>query len=196
MKVERPEAPQFLKDNWQKWGEEFQKNKEENSSFSFQWKQYNKQKVNHLLLPILKDEMHKDHCVYCDGYLRSSETIEHFRPKSRFHLLVYQWENLFYACTICQKNKLEEFDEKLLKPDEEDYSFEKYFLYNFSSGEIEINPSSTIIEQERAKKTIKLLKLNDEGLCKQRKREKKHYDNKDYEQKNFIKNIILIFNYL
>ncbi|MCU0393043.1 MAG: HNH endonuclease [Thermoflexibacter sp.] len=167
-KLERPESPPFLKDKWQKWGEKFKKNKVKNSNFPFQWATYKKQKVNLLLLPLLKEDMNKSHCTYCDGFpIRSlsKETIDHFRPKSQFPELAYQWENLFLCCDRCQSEKLENFDNNLLKPDEKEYEFDTYFAINFKTGELIPNPFASVENQEKANITIAMLNLKEEDIC-------------------------------
>ena len=77
--------------------------------------------------------MTQRHCAFCDGPLgiESRETVEHFRPKSKFPELAFAWENLFPCCDVCQSHKGERFDLHLLKPDDDDYHFERYFVVNF-----------------------------------------------------------------
>ena len=106
----------------------------------------------------------QNHCSYCDltGVRRgqSSPTIDHFRPKSKFPLFAYTWDNLFLCCTECQK-RLSKFNDLLLKPDTMDYSFDEYFIINTITGEIEPNILKSKEYQKRAKETIKIFRLND-----------------------------------
>ena len=51
-------------------------------------------------------------CCYCDSYIEDVEhgDVEHFRPKSKYWWLAYTWENLLYACQICnQSYKMDNF---------------------------------------------------------------------------------------
>jgi uncharacterized protein (TIGR02646 family) len=118
-----------------------------------------------------------DRCAFCDGLMKitSKATIEHFRPKSRFQNLKAVWSNLFPCCDQCQSAKLEKFDEALLKPDEPSYSFQRYFICNFRTGEIEIDPSSMPDEQESAAITLKIYGLNATARSKARLRERRNW---------------------
>ena len=53
-------------------------------------------------------------CAYCEqpcepptfgGEARNSETVDHFRPRSRFMSLSLNWPNLIYACQRCNQRK-------------------------------------------------------------------------------------------
>lgn len=117
--------------------------------------------------------MTQDHCSYCDAFPVegvSAETIDHFRPKARYPLQVCFWSNLFYACTCCQGHKGEQFSPQLLHPDAPGYTFERYFIYDYATGDILINPQATLPEQDRARWTIQVLGLNLSGRPKTRKR--------------------------
>lgn len=120
----------------------------------------------------------KQHCAFCDGYPLgpfARQTLEHFRPVSHYPRLCYAWFNLFVCCDQCQAAKRDHFDKKLLKPDTEDYSFERYFIINYKTGEIAPNPRATEAEQQRAQTTITLYGLNDYGCPQSRIREAKRY---------------------
>ncbi len=179
MKIERFPAPVFLVEKSEKWGIRYKERRDENAAALFSWTQHKNQRVNLLLLPILmkmtsiSGRIENAHCSFCDGFPVepvSANSIEHFRPKTLFPLLAYTWENLFYCCSKCQESKLENFDEKLLKPDVSDYSFEYYFQYDTKTGEIIPNPDRSEIETLRAEKTIELYGLNEHGRPNARKR--------------------------
>ena len=105
--------------------------------------------------------MTQEHCAFCDGRIgtESRETVEHFRPKSEFPNLAYTWHNLFPCCDLCQSQKLEKFDEALLKPDAADYRFEEYFIANYKTGELEPLPNAPTEIKRRAEVTIDLYGL-------------------------------------
>jgi len=174
----RLDAPDFLTENWEKWGNEYAARKTANSNHVFQWKQYQNQKVNQRLLPILREQT-QQHCSYCDFFPArlGDDTIDHFRPKgdARFYHLAYYWNNLYFCCWHCQKAKNEQFDEVILQPDEPGYSFERYFVFNFSTGKIEVNPAAPDEEKLRAEVTIRLFGFNEEGQPFSRLHWLKHY---------------------
>lgn len=180
-KIERIDAPDWLDENWEAWGEEYIERLRNNPNYQFAWKQYEGERVNHRLLPPLKEMTH-NHCSFCDGFPMGEgvikETIEHFCPKGRNHFpyLVYCWENLFVACHFCQE-KGEQFDENLLKPDLPDYEFEKYFLFNYRTFEIEIRKDISAESKLKAEVTMKFYKLNYSGREVARKREYKKFQN-------------------
>lgn len=180
MRLYRPNAPQFLVENWEEWGKEYADKRAANPAFTFQWRQIEQKKVNLILEELLSETMTQYHCSYCDGGrilgAASRATIDHFRPKSQFPSLVYEWGNLFVCCDGCQQVKLEQFEEVLLKPDAEDFSTIKYFLCNYETGEIEINPTASLQDQARAKATIRLFGLNTIRRCKMRLSEWRKWD--------------------
>lgn len=161
IKITRSPIPGFLAANAAQWNTDFVQRRTANPKYQFSWCSYQNKPVNEHLEPILL-EMTARHCAFCDGYELGGNikpTIEHFRPKSRFPSLAYEWANLFPACHYCQE-KRDEFDEKLLKPDEDDYAFERYFYFENNTGELIPNPQATPADQERAAKTIELYRLN------------------------------------
>lgn len=165
-KITRLTEPDFLAENAPKWNRTFAENRAKNSKFAFQWAMHKGKRANVLLLPFLQ-KMSQNHCAFCDGYpfSMSKETIEHFRPKSRYPHLAYTWENLFLCCDACQSAKLEYFSPLLLKPDEIGYSFEDYFQCNFKTGELQPNPTKSWGNQLRALITIRLYNLNNKARC-------------------------------
>lgn len=183
----RLSAPDFLSESWKKWGEEYAKRKASDPAHRFNWKRYQNQPVNQLLIPILRKQT-QDHCSYCDAFPPKlpDNTIDHFRPKGdmRYYHLVYHWDNLFFTCGHCQRVKMGQFDDALLRPDEPGYSFERYFIFNFSTGEIEVNPSAAKIEKHRAETTIRLFGFNREGQPFTRLREWKSYEKHVLENPN------------
>lgn len=150
MKLDRTSSPEFLKENYKTWGKDYKK------TGKFRWKRYKK------LLQALK-ETSNNHCSFCDGYPigGTAREIEHFRPRESYPLLAFVWENLFYCCALCNKKKGKRFSRNLLKPDKAEYSFEKYFIYNYSTGFVSPNPQSSEKDKERARITIEFYGLND-----------------------------------
>jgi len=161
-KFQRAPAPQFIAEKWQQWGAEWKQRRAANPGAAFHWHSHGGLPVNQKLLPFLKSQV-QDHCSFCDNYPVSPpsiDTIEHFRPKARFPLEAYNWGNLYYCCGHCQ-TKGEDFDEALLRPDAEDYSFDRYFRWDHTRGTLEANERATPGDQERARVTLRLYRLND-----------------------------------
>ena len=164
-KQTRGAVPGFLSSKWEQWGLEWAENLQKEKPAAWNWRQVDNQKVNHKLLPSLKMQA-GDHCSFCDAYPvspPSNETIEHFRPKSKFPQLAWQWENLYFCCDFCQGRKAEQYEEGLLSPDEAGYLFTEYFYQDFTTGRIEIRPDISEDFQSRAKCTLRLYGLNHPG---------------------------------
>src|SRR5580658_691930 len=104
-KFQRVNQPEFLAENWEAWGLEWEERRNANNAALFNWRQIDNVPVNHRLLPLLKGQT-QNHCSFCDAFPvapPSIETIEHFRPKTRYLRVAYQWENLYFCCTHCQQ---------------------------------------------------------------------------------------------
>jgi uncharacterized protein (TIGR02646 family) len=183
MKMERPQQPEWLRENYKKWGKTF-KRKLENpkKSNTFVWATYRKEKINKKLLVILRNSTQK-HCAFCDDKIKKG-TIEHFRPSSTFPLLSYVWINLFPSCSECQE-KNNAFHKNLLKPDFSDYAFRKFFLFNPFTGKIDINPKASDFEKIRAETTRTIYNLNSDELIEARLDAFDNYQNVTNEKRPF-----------
>jgi len=169
---QRPECPDWLDENWEVWGQEYKDRLAADRKYRFHWKQYKGKKVNHRLMPLLC-QMTDEHCAYCDWYPTdegTDRTIDHFRPKATFPLEAYCWPNLYLCCRICQQKDDHVFTDELLRPDEVDFSFERYFVFNYRNGELQANPHASAADQRRACLTIEHFKLNHGGHPAARKR--------------------------
>ena len=103
-------------------------------------------------------------CAYCER--RTKGQVEHFRPKSKFPILVYCWSNWLLACGECNSAKLNRWpfrgyvdpcaDSELERP-EEYFDFETEIESGF------VVPRSGLSEDRRqkAQQTIDDLGLND-----------------------------------
>ncbi len=165
IKLIRRAAPNWLTGKWKAWGLQYQNQvADPRRRNKLDWPMHKGVRVNQLLYPLLAFDT-KDHCSFCDAYpmiARVPATIEHFYPKVRFPAKVLAWENLFICCGNCQQ-KGDEFNRYLLKPDAGSYSFHKYFLFNYSTGELEPQVGLTAWQNKRASETIRLYRLNDHG---------------------------------
>ena len=175
MPCARTPAPDWLKKHQEEMTSKYLKKRQ--GGKSFHWPQREGKKIYDIVRNALR-EMTDGHCSYCDACpvtATGKEKIDHFRPKSRleFYHLAYAWDNLFYTCSACNGAKKEKWDERLLKPDDPDYDFERYFLYQSDSGKLEANPGAANDEKERAELTIAIFNLNRDGSCEMRKREER-----------------------
>jgi len=172
-KMERISSPECLFQNGQQWANEYVANRRQNPKHKFSWRNDDCYQAVRKRL----SEMTKAHCAFCDGQIgvESRETVEHFRPKSKFPELAYEWENLFPCCDMCQSKKLELFEEGLLRPDHSDFVFERYFVANYKTGEIKPSPHADEQAQFRAEITIRLYGLDLPARNKARQREWERY---------------------
>ena len=125
--VRGPE-PDFLAYRSQALGADWQKKRSEKPSARFRWPQIEGVPLNQRLLPFLKAQT-QDHCSFCDQFPVSPpsiDTVEHFRPKSRYPLEALAWGNLYYCYCYCQQ-KGEAYSDALLRPDADDYTFDRFF---------------------------------------------------------------------
>ncbi|NQZ12170.1 MAG: hypothetical protein HRT35_33885 [Algicola sp.] len=175
-KITRSAEPAWLAEKWQEWGEDLQaKYAEAGKASGFIWHQYNNQGYKTLVEAL--SAMTVRHCSFCDAFPMGSSipnTIEHFKPKSIYPLFAYKWDNLFLCCGICQR-KGDKFDEMLLKPDSDSYSFDDYFDIHWDTGELIPNRDASHEAQASALLTIELYQLNKNGKPSDRKRELTHY---------------------
>ena len=173
MPIVREPKPECLVQNATKYTARYlaqlhkhKKQDNQQSKPQFAWPTFQKKRLNQILLSILASEtkMTKNHCSYCDGFplgALSRQTIDHFQPKETYPELAFEWTNLFLCCDRCQEVKQSNYTEALIKPDDSSYRFEDFFLFNYHTGEIEVNPFANDNKKQRAEATLSLLDLND-----------------------------------
>jgi hypothetical protein len=79
--------------------------------------------------------------------------------KSTWPAFAYEWANLYVCCAQCQKRG-DRFDEGLLRPDADDYAFERYFECDLATGRLAPAGDASRGDQQRAAVTIQLFNLN------------------------------------
>jgi uncharacterized protein (TIGR02646 family) len=177
----RGDSPAFLISKWKAWGKSYTNNRNKNTGFSFQWPTHQGHKINTLLEPLLA-VLTDNHCSFCDNFpIRSKEdSIDHFKPKSRpaYYNIVCQWENLYYCCQNCQQYKKEQYNQYLLRPDAQDFSFDNYFIYSFNTHELLPSPALSANERRKAQTTIDIFGLNDQGHIAARRISLERYEGK------------------
>lgn len=194
-KMVRPECPEWLATNQKKWTDAYCNRRQQETGASFSWPQYENKKINHLLQEVL-NTCTTGHCSYCDGGFplgcASRDTIDHFKPKEAFCSEAFAWNNLYIACDCCQQVKLNRYSENLLRPDDTEFSFLKYFQFNYRTGHIEPNPLVSPETQAKAQETIKILGLNEHERPNARLSELKVFQNL---QPNAQADLLETFNY-
>ena len=119
-------------------------------------------------------------CGYCERRCTTSSesgnrapTVDHFKPKSRFGSLTYEWSNWVFSCSRCNGKKGNQWPMTGLvdlcagpthkRP-------EQYFDYLHETGEILPKVGLTKLERKKAQNTISALKLNDSDMRRSRRR--------------------------
>jgi uncharacterized protein (TIGR02646 family) len=164
----RGSAPDLLARHGPEIGTTYARQRRENPKHRFQWPRRDGQSLYAVARAALA-EMTVHRCSYCDGYplnATGTDEIDHFCPKSReeFYELVCAWENLFLICSRCNGAKLDRWEPALLRPDQ-DYEFERYFLFRFDTGALEPAPGITDENRHRALRTIAIFDLNRTDAC-------------------------------
>jgi len=159
-KIDKPEC---LVEKAEKWTKDLIDKRQSKPDY-WNWHQFKNKKVENLLTVDLT-EITNYRCSYCDirpvrkGALKPS--IDHFKPKSDFPELAYEWTNLFLSCYQCQEYKGGSYPYvEPLKPDSCHYHFDYWFEIKWETYEILPNSLRDEDEQKRAEETIKWLGLN------------------------------------
>lgn len=107
IKLVKGDEPQVLAHNKAAWTAEFESGKDR--------RHYAHPEVR----DALRQETHRK-CAYCESHMEhvSPSHVEHIVPKSRRPELVCEWVNLTLACSVCNTNKRDYYDEEcpLLNP--------------------------------------------------------------------------------
>lgn len=110
-------------------------------------------------------KMTNGYCSYCQSPAAACEhgRIDHFRPKSLFPSLAYDWRNYFYSCEFCNHAKGDQWPDggEYVRPDRGDPSTRFEFKRN---GRVTANAHDV-----EAKRTIDDLKLDRCDLQKERR---------------------------
>ena len=105
----------------------------------------------------LKEEFH-DKCYICEQKNIKSINIEHFKPhKGSNKELMFDWNNLYYACGHCNNLKLAKYDD-ILDPGNPEEDVEESIHYGMpilhKRAQVEI---TACIDNEKAHNTVELL---------------------------------------
>ena len=146
-KVERNKAPLEL----EKKSNEIRKIDSTQINPTEEWEKFSSTKLKKETLKSLQD-MYAYCCAYCEAEIENvaSGHIEHFRPKSLFPNLMFDYNNLHYCCPKCNTNKKDKYDEKMIDPSVDEPEEHIYF-----------KGISAKAYDERGQIMIDILKLND-----------------------------------
>ena len=106
----------------------------------------------------------------CDGPA-NSPTVDHFRPKSKFPKLTYEWTNWIFSCKRCNEEKGNLWpDSGFVDPCAEplDERPESYFSLDLETGEIVVKPDLPAAAKHKAQNTIDCINLNARELRESR----------------------------
>ena len=110
-------------------------------------------------------KMYDNRCCYCEGLLELDGygRVEHFRPKSIFPHLCYDWNNLHWCCEICNNLKSDQWDDNNPVLDPTQDQIDDFLKLDLMTGMYE-----SIDNNPRAEATIKFTALNRPQLTKAR----------------------------
>lgn len=158
--IKGPE-PEVLIDNKGKWTRDLLAAIEEGNAekISTVTKRYNHPKVK----TALKEET-RQKCAYCEANVTdvAHGDIEHVTPKSLSREKTFEWENLTFACQICNQNKSNK--EGVVDPYKEEPNEHIFFAGAFAKG-----------RSLKGTRTVAELKLNRIALIESRNREIERY---------------------
>lgn len=120
-----------------------------------------------LLVPLLAFSYGK--CAFCEQILglTSYIEIEHYQAKTIRPELVFDWQNLFPICRVCNGSKGElDHQGRLLKPDVDNP--EAFLWLHPDSGMLQPHPSLDLAAQRRVSETIQAYGLQRGALCAER----------------------------
>ena len=140
------------------------------------WVQHYRHRVGHRPSDAYWRDFHSDLervfsglCAYCEEICKGE--VDHFRPKSRFPELVYDWSNWLFACHDCNGAKWGNWPvEGYVDPCAHSESLHPEHYFDFDILTAEILPPKGLSQwrRSRAHKTIIDLQLNGHHHLKKR----------------------------
>lgn len=129
-------------------------------------------KYNHIEVKDSLKIMFKKKCAFCESHITHIDygQIEHFKPKSRYPELCFEWSNFLLSCPICNgaANKGDKFPlanegGPLINPVAENPNYFFKFEYDTAMKSFLLLPKT-----KRAATTIKTMGLNRDDLAENR----------------------------
>jgi uncharacterized protein (TIGR02646 family) len=193
--VKRTSTPDILKENADKWLKKLQeaiinleeiendptsskeqiqaaKKKVKNAQDKYNPGKTAKHKINPVKQPLY--DMFSGKCAFCERKVEiSAGRIEHFRPKSQYVDLTFDWNNLLYACEVCNnaENKGNKFpldcdgSQLLIDPTDEDCDIYQYLEFYWDK---EAQLAHVNGKDKRGKVVAEILSLNRTDLIQYR----------------------------
>ncbi|MCX6270100.1 MAG: TIGR02646 family protein [Bacteroidetes bacterium] len=176
IRVNRTPKPTILIDNEDTWLNNYlradKKYSDNPNPANKKGKDTAERKYNHSEIKTALKTMFSDKCAYCESHIAHIDYghIEHYKPKSRFKMECFNWDNLLLGCAICNspKYKSDHFPGgaqhgPIVNPTEEDPS--NFFSFEFD----EKTGTANVIEKHpRGLTTKNLLGLNRPELVRHR----------------------------
>ena len=108
IKLIKQQCPEIIRQSKETWTKELLKAKENGEDISKFNKNYKR--------PEIKDALKQDasnKCMYCESKVSPTYygDIEHIKPKSKYPELTFEWDNLGFACRLCNNIKRDKYEE-------------------------------------------------------------------------------------
>lgn len=176
IKVAKGHKPEILAQKADEWTRDYldkvaRYNSEPTRRHQSQKKQAEKRYRHRQIKEALKTDF-ASKCAYCESYIAHIDygDIEHFRPKSKFPELCFNWDNLLLSCGICNDSahKGDFFPGAaeggpLINPTEEEPAI--FFKFEFDA---QTGVANVIPVHQRGHITERLLGLNRKDLIQHR----------------------------
>jgi len=107
IRIQRTPEPKILSENKERWKMEYL---EAVTAYSIQKTSKNKRRkeaaenrYNHVEVRKALKQMCFRKCVYCESHVShvGYVHIEHYKPKSKYRELCFEWDNLLLGCAVC-----------------------------------------------------------------------------------------------
>ncbi|MCX7046087.1 MAG: TIGR02646 family protein [Candidatus Sumerlaeota bacterium] len=167
IKIQRSSPPTALSKNRAKWLRELKAARRQYGINSNDFRKV-QSKYNHPSIRACLGTMFKNKCAYCESKLGVSHfpRIDHFKPKSRYENLTFDWDNLILSCEICNSAecKGDHFPSSkeggpLLNPCKDDPQAHLEFKYDRLTHEAVIGART--IQGETTVRVLKLMERSD-----------------------------------
>lgn len=132
--IKRYNEPAILSDNKIKWTTELMLEIENQGAYSKVEDSFKKRYKQDEVSKTLKEMNGGGYCYYCEQKIGKTDYahIEHYKPKSQFPELSFEWENLHYSCNKCNIKKGTKWnqDHPILDPCDDDTDIDKHLSYS------------------------------------------------------------------
>ncbi|MEY8689429.1 MAG: HNH endonuclease [Leptothrix sp. (in: b-proteobacteria)] len=105
-------------------------------------------------------------CMYCSG--SEASQVEHYRPKSSYPALTFDWSNLLWACGQCNQLKGNQFNETKIPVNPVDENvWQHFFIDQFGNLRSRWHEALDDLDP-RAEETMRMLALDRQALQESR----------------------------